>query len=290
MGKRFATLIITTMLGIIAVGGNAFGLGSTALGRPDGRGHDEAVTVASVDEPLRVLLMGDSLTHEAGSAFTFALTMHDNAEVDASLIYGGTAICDWLVRLEPELQRFRPQVAVVEFSGNSLTPCMTDPTTGTSYSGDAKVEKYRLDAHAAMAIFARYDVTVYWVEAPVTKSSSTRPLAPVYMTMPWTWPNAQYVNAGAAVLADGAYTDYLPCLPVDPCTETDPATGQLAAKVRAPDGGHFCPTAPEARRGVTGDCPVWSSGAWRFGTAMAAAVIVDYGLAEGRPPRPTTSS
>ena len=31
-----------------------------------------------------------------------------------------------------------------------------------------------------------------------------------------------------------------------------------------------------AINGVTGDCPVWSSGAFRFGTAMAAPVIQDF--------------
>jgi hypothetical protein len=45
--------------------------------------------------------------------------------------------------------------------------------------------------------------------------------------------------------------------------------------VRAPDGAHFCPGAPAAVRGVTVACPVWSSGAWRFGNSMAAAVVGD---------------
>jgi hypothetical protein len=35
----------------------------------------------------------------------------------------------------------------------------------------------------------------------------------------------------------------------------------------------FCPAAPEAVNGVTGECPVWSSGAFRFGTVMAGAVV-----------------
>jgi hypothetical protein len=38
---------------------------------------------------------------------------------------------------------------------------------------------------------------------------------------------------------------------------------------------HFCPASPAAIRGVSGECPVWSSGAFRFGTAIAKPVIRD---------------
>jgi len=291
MRKGLIKLII--VIGIAA--GSLVGLGSTALARPNGRPHlathplrpapaqvaaaPTPPAVSTTSEPLRVLLTGDSLTHEAGGAFATAMTSTGRADVDTTLVYGGTAICDWIPRLDAKLQQFRPQVAVVEFSGNSLTPCMIDPATATRYTGDAYVEKYRDDANAAMEIFTRYGVTVYWVEAPINRTSSARPLAPVYRTLPWAWANAHYVNGGAAVLDHGDYVEYLPCLAAEPCTDTDPATGQPAAKVRAPDGAHFCPVAPEARNGVTGVCPVWSSGAWRFGTAMATPVIEDYALA-----------
>jgi hypothetical protein len=43
--------------------------------------------------------------------------------------------------------------------------------------------------------------------------------------------------------------------------------------VRAADGTHFCPAPVTVVRGVTGACPVWSSGAFRFGTAMAEPLI-----------------
>jgi hypothetical protein len=45
--------------------------------------------------------------------------------------------------------------------------------------------------------------------------------------------------------------------------------------VRAVDGTHFCPVPSDAVQAVAGDCPVWSSGAFRFGTAMADPVIRD---------------
>ena len=86
----------------------------------------------------------------------------------------------------------------------------------------------------------------------------------------------RYVEAGAAVLDRGSWTKTLPCLPDEPCTGGADAAGSPVSVVRAPDGVHFCPAAPAAINGVTGDCPVWSSGAFRFGTAMAAPVINDF--------------
>ena len=45
-----------------------------------------------------------------------------------------------------------------------------------------------------------------------------------------------FVPAGSAVLADGKFTDYLPCLPNEPACGPDGRN-----QVRAPDGLHFCP-------------------------------------------------
>ena len=88
----------------------------------------------------------------------------------------------------------------------------------------------------------------------------------------------RYVDAGAAVLDDGAWTDSLPCLPVEPCADTSLESEPERNLVRAADGLHFCPASPAAERGVTGDCPVWSSGAFRFGTALAAPVLESIAL------------
>jgi hypothetical protein len=75
------------------------------------------------------------------------------------------------------------------------------------------------------------------------------------------------------VLDHGQYTDSLPCLPNEPCT--GPVIhGVRTNRVRAPDGVHFCPVTVLGRA----PCPVWSSGAFRFGAAMAAPVIADFGL------------
>ena len=52
---------------------------------------------------------------------------------------------------------------------------------------------------------------------------------------------AHFVDAGAAVLDHGRWTDRLPCLPVEPCEGGTDAAGRHVNVVRSPDGTHFCP-------------------------------------------------
>ena len=59
----------------------------------------------------------------------------------------------------------------------------------------------------------------------------------------------------------------------EPCPEASADSGAAGNSVRDPDGLHFCPASAEAHRGVTGDCPVWSSGAFRYGTALARPAL-----------------
>ena len=81
-----------------------------------------------------------------------------------------------------------------------------------------------------------------------------------------------FVDAGQAVLDGGRFTATLPCLPSegagDECVD-----GRIP--VRALDGLHLCPvrTSQENDR-----CPVYSSGAARFGLAMAQPIRLDLGL------------
>ena len=85
-------------------------------------------------------------------------------------------------------------------------------------------------------------------------------------------PRVRFVDAGQAVLDRGRFTATLPCLPSegagDGCVD-----GRIP--VRALDGLHLCPM-----RTSLGDnrCPVYSSGAARFGLAMAGPIRRDLGL------------
>jgi hypothetical protein len=171
-----------------------------------------------------------------------------------------------------------PDAVVVEFSGNALTPCMR-AANGIALSGTAYFHKYAADTAEVLEIFTPGHTSVFFTGAPISRSAerahdpTTAVLHAIYATLAESTPYGHYTDAGASVLVDGRWTQTLPCLPTEPCTGGHDATGTPVNVVRAPDGGHFCPGAPAAVHGVTAACPVWSSGAWRFGSAMAAPVI-----------------
>ena len=68
----------------------------------------------------------------------------------------------------------------------------------------------------------------------------------------------RYADAGATVSKDGDYVDTLPCASGEGA-ERGCEDGRIV--VRTPDRIHFCPT--DLTEDLT--CPVYSSGAYRYG-------------------------
>jgi hypothetical protein len=178
---------------------------------------------------------------------------------------GGTAICDRLPGMPADAATFAPQVVLVQFSGNSRTPCMAGYPAGTP----EYFAKYQSDAEQAIAIFHATGAHVYLVGAPpaatAAGSQNLTQINQIYASLAATNPGVSYVDAGRAVTRDGAFTWTLPCLPFEPCR----ADGTNI--VRAPDGLHFCPTG-YASGTAFGRCAVYSSGATRYAFAMLGAV------------------
>jgi hypothetical protein len=224
----------------------------------------------------RVVLYGDSLAWEAQGPFTDALAAAGITQV-TTRTFGGTAICDWFSQMRTDAATIHPDAVVVEFSGNALTPCMK-ALDGSSLDTETYFAKYLQDARTVLSIFSPA-ATVYLAGSPITLRATLRHdpnagrLNWIYAALSVTTPNTRYIDAGAVVLLDGHWTHTLPCLPGEPCTGGTDAHGTPVNVVRAPDGGHFCPIAPPAVRGVIAGCHVYSSGAHRYGTAMADPVI-----------------
>jgi hypothetical protein len=225
----------------------------------------------------RAILYGDSLGWESQAFFVAALARAGITEV-TTRTFGGTAICDWIAPMRLDAATLRPDAVVVEFIGNALTPCMR-AAGGAALSGSAYFQKYATDAAAVLQIFASGHALVIFIGTPISLSAqrvhnpTNAILRTLYASVAHSSPYGRYVDAGASVLLNGRWTETLPCLPTEPCTGGLDPGGTPVNVVRAPDGAHFCPGAPAAVRGVTDTCRVWSSGAWRFGNAMAAPVI-----------------
>lgn len=218
----------------------------------------------------RIALYGDSLAMESAQDFQFLA----NAAAAPVFLraYGGTALCDILPHVRSDATSWRPNVAVLEFSGNASTPCMKgfEPGTPSYYA------KYRRDALSAVDVFEKDGIKVLLMGAPVTASVSqgetvTR-LNRMYADIAKANPDVEYFDAGKAVLANGRFTWTLPCLTFEPCA------GSAGTNiVRSPDGVHFCPSGNTTIIGHYAECDVYSSGALRFAMAMLGPA-----LGEGR--------
>jgi hypothetical protein len=242
-----------------------------------------ALVAVVLSPPRRVILYGDSLASEARDWFTLAIADGGAGEV-VDRTFGGSAICDWLDKMRGDARAFHPAAVVFEFVGNNATNCVHAPT-GVPLTGAALAQRYRDDARRATAIFAGLGVRVYWMGAPAVAPSSPSAAVDIVAVQRaeaeeaagWTFgeppfDRVRFVDAGRAVLDHGRYAPTLPCLASE--TAADGCVGGRIT-VRADDGVHFCPTGvvrPDGR------CPVYSSGAARFGFAMAAPVRRDLGL------------
>ncbi len=245
---------------------------------PDGEGYWEvasdggifsfgdagyAGSVASLPPPgpPRIVLYGDSLGMEAGPYFTNLA----NAAGASALVqtYGGLAVCDFLPTMASLAASWQPTAVVLEFSGDNFTPCMAGDPIGTPQY----YQKYEADIQTAIDIFRPYGTEVFLIGLPFNaaalENQNVTNLNQLYSSLAAANVGVSFVDAGQAVMANGAFTWTLPCLPTEPCT--GPAGTNV---VRSPDGTHFCPTGQTTIEGDIAVCNVYSSGAYRFAAAM----------------------
>ena len=235
-----------------------------------------ASPAAAASGKPKLLVYGDSVTEDARSQISYIASAGFDVSVNT---YGGTSLCDWVPQI---LQDAVPGTRLVgiAFTGNTFTPCMRPGGVIPDDAGIAALYRQSLDQ--LIPVLNARGVAVMLIGSP--------PLLALDGSTVWPAPNAVYQQAaidwraaGADVVysdagrlsltsPDGGWTGTLPCLSFETaamgCTN-----GRI--QVRAFDRVHFCPT---------GDlpCSVWSSGAWRYASAIydAAAFRV----------RPTTGN
>jgi hypothetical protein len=216
----------------------------------------------------RIALYSDSLGAQAKPFLEDQLS--GEARVRGAAV-PGAALCDSLPAIATDLDGAKPRLAVIQFSGNNITPCMQGQD-GEPLEGGALVEKYEADARFAVEALVNEDVPVLLVSSPPTTVSDNstrinevfREIAEEYRA---NGADVSYVDAAPSVTGPaGEFQETLPCLPFE-TPELGCDNGQIT--VRAPDGVHFCPT----MSGEDPECPVWSSGAYRFATAIAGPIL-----------------
>jgi hypothetical protein len=181
-----------------------------------------------------VLIYGDSLIEQATPYLQ---------STDQIRAFGGTALCDWVDKMARAATVEQPSMMVVEFVGNDVTPCM---------QGYQTPEEVRAKYEADMArLKLLVDAPILWVGPPAFRDRPPAALG-LYSSEP------RFVDAGDAVLADGSYTDTLPCL-ADEGWLQGCVNGRI--RVRASDGAHFATSGSG-----------YSAGGRRFADAIDAAV------------------
>jgi hypothetical protein len=219
------------------------------------------------DDRPTVTLFADSLGFEA--AQVVADQLGASVRFDSSSL-PGVAMCDLIEALERAPEK-APDVAVVQFSGNNLTPCMHG-ADGQPLEDSALVDKYAADVETVIGILRTRGSRVVLAAAPRTAFSIKA--EQVNTIFAWTairWQGhgepVSYVDTAAPLLgADRSFTARLPCLPNESANQGCSPDGTIT--VRSGDGTHFCPLDTGGKTG----CPVWSSGANRFGVALADAI------------------
>lgn len=205
----------------------------------------------------QLVYVGDSLAQETYSLLAYL----SPGKTVSTKFWGGTAPCDWL---DVDLGAGPTSVVVITFTGNSLTDCMSDGRGGHLVD-EALIAKYRTDVGILVDRARQAGASVVLVGQPLRAPSFDADLEveginAMYREYAAAFPNVSFVDAGAQVeTLDGRYTDRLPCTPFDTDCAADGTT------VVRGDGVHFCPIEGQ------NPCSVWSSGAFRFGSAIAQA-------------------
>lgn len=196
----------------------------------------------------RVAFFGDSLGVET-TAHLRRLVRDDRDMTFSFDGFGGTATCDYLKQMRTVARRDDPDVVVLLFTGNALTPCITSRLDRTiAYGGDESqpsdiagyAAAYRDDTIAAVDAFDA-DTQIVIVEVPVTRKGSTATtlaLAEIYRDVAATRANVFELSVDRMLTPGHQYHDTLPCTLIEPCPPGEPVA------VRAGDGTHLCPPKP----------------------------------------------
>jgi hypothetical protein len=244
-GRRaFGALL--TVITLVVVGISLFG------GSDDGDDEQEVATATTaattttapafrtptVDEPLRILVAGDSLVGWIAPALEAALEGEPIELVDdwkGSTGLVRTDYFDWPARLAEDLAAHDPEVVVVGFGGNDAQNLVVDDEVLLVGTPEWE-EEYRRRVVEVLDLVEGPGRTVYWIGMPLTEAAALEEVRPIINgavadaaeDRPWVHP----VDTVEALTPDGDYRVFL----ADP----DDPTGE-EVRVRADDGVHPSP-------------------------------------------------
>lgn len=191
---------------------------------------------------VKWLVYGDSLSVEAQSYLESYGSVGDR-------FFDGTAPCNWLSNLDGDASAFAPQEVLLQFIGN-LPSCI---------SGRDPQQAYADDLTTLAGFWKGRGVSVVMVISPKTPTDNLAWARQAELTVA-TKLGLPVDDAGQAVMLDGAFTDFEPCLPQETAPQGCGSEAANQIRVRDADGVHF---------GTSNPAGSYSSGAYRFATAEA---------------------
>ena len=193
---------------------------------------------------VKWLVYGDSLSAEAHQYLASYGTVGQR-------FFEGTAPCNWLSNLDSDASAFAPQKVLLQFIGN-LPSCIDGRDPQMAYADDlttlASFWKNR-GASVVMVISPRTPTDNFAWARQAELAVATALGLPVD-------------DAGQTVMLNGAFTDFLSCLPQETVTQGCGSEAANQIRVRDADGVHF---------GTSNPSESYSSGAYRFATAEASS-------------------
>lgn len=230
-----------------------------------------AATRAERRPLTRISLFGDSLAFQARPAFVAALDRHGPDDQTVST-RPGAALCDDRDAIMADLLTRRPQVLVLEYSGNSYTGCMRDQVgTLLEIGSRAWRNRYLDELRAVLTVAKVTNTSVVWATAPPVRHAPDpdnypRLLAAAVRKVASTHHQLRVADTGRALTTgDRSFTRTLPC-------RSDERAFCVDRRIpsRAADGLHFdC----HGTVNGMGGCEGYSAGGRRFGEALAAATL-----------------
>jgi len=297
-----------------AVGGNVgeFGRGTRMWGVPGlscvaAGALAIALSACGIDEPLalgekpRILYVGDSIAANT-YATVESLTEARGATLHAT-IYAGTTLCDFLddkpvvdppyvTRLPLAIERSEPQLIILQFWGNKVSPCLSDAGSDEEYLEryffDGLLAVQQIESSAQLVGIPRPKILWVlqgpqpgseWLDRPRRLNEVYAFIAEIHgdRTSDAGWSVSEAARPSYE-MPNGRYvwTQYLPCTEHEKknglCTHPN-LNGGVTQLHRDDDPIHFCLGAD-----YLGFCATPSPGAVRYGSRIAEDALGWLGL------------
>jgi hypothetical protein len=166
------------------------------------------------DEPLRVVLTGDSIADQWAPYFEWILG--STVTIEHRHLWG-TALCDWFAESGGDLgleylESWDPHLYIVDHGGNGMTPCMAD-AAGLQLAGEAYTAKYLADIGYVLELASRTDSRVLLVDQPVSRGNLRSGTGELYRSMPVRYPGGlvRYFSTWPAITPNGQFVQSVPC-------------------------------------------------------------------------------